>query len=301
MSAEGQHLCSDVLDACTADQDVRGLCRSGSNDQAQRADVEVPMLGPADERAVLAAEEARRIASMATPLVLEEALSYASTLISLAYAGRLGARALSVFALSHSLTNITGIALLNGVTGALDTFGSQAHGSGNFAAIGVALQRAVLLSLLTSLPLLALYAASPWVLRALLRQEAGLAAAAGRYTRIFAPKVPLHAVILCMYRALASQGAAAKVPQGTCWPPLPPFSPPPPQSTTCSSSRWVGGWTALRRRLWAPSWCMHARCWPCVWRTTRGRCQPSAGGGAGRRPRLQAGARLLGCRSQPPP
>lgn len=45
---------------------------------------------------------------MATPLVLEEALSYASTLISLAYAGRLGARALSVFALSHSLTNITG-------------------------------------------------------------------------------------------------------------------------------------------------------------------------------------------------
>lgn len=68
MSAEGQHLCSDVLDACTADQDVRGLCRSGSNDQAQRADVEVPMLGPADERAVLAAEEARRCASAATPV-----------------------------------------------------------------------------------------------------------------------------------------------------------------------------------------------------------------------------------------
>lgn len=48
--------------------------------------------------------------AIATPMILEEALSYASTLISLAYAGRLGARALSVFALSHSLTNITGVA-----------------------------------------------------------------------------------------------------------------------------------------------------------------------------------------------
>lgn len=65
----------------------------------------------------------------------------------------------------------------------------QAHGSGNFPAIGLALQRALLLSLLTCLPLLALYAASPWVLCAALGQEAGLAAAAGRYTRIFAPKV----------------------------------------------------------------------------------------------------------------
>lgn len=49
-----------------------------------------------------------RIVTIAAPMILEEALSYASTLISLAYAGRLGARALSVFALSHSLTNITG-------------------------------------------------------------------------------------------------------------------------------------------------------------------------------------------------
>ncbi|KAL4438174.1 hypothetical protein ABPG77_010535 [Micractinium sp. CCAP 211/92] len=196
----------DALGPSNAAQDLET-----DDDPFAQADLEEPLLPAADERAVLPAAEGRRMLAIATPMILEEALSYASTLISLAYAGRLGAHALSVFALSHSLTNITGIALLNGVTGALDTFGSQAYGSGNYPAIGLALQRALLLSLLTSLPLLALYSASPWVLRAALGQEASLAAAAGRYNRIYAPKVPLHAAILCMYRTLASQGAAGYV------------------------------------------------------------------------------------------
>ncbi|KAL4448503.1 hypothetical protein ABPG75_005722 [Micractinium tetrahymenae] len=207
MASQGHH--PEGLGPSGAAQD---LDEAVDSDQAAQTDFEVPLLPAADERAALpAAEEGRRIVAIAAPMVVEEALSYASTLIALAYAGRLGARALSVFALSHSLTNITGIALLNGVTGALDTYGSQAHGSGNFPAIGLGLQRALLLSLLTCLPLLALYAGSPWVLRAVLGQEAGLAAAAGRYTRIFAPKVPLHGAILCMYRTLASQGAAGYV------------------------------------------------------------------------------------------
>lgn len=162
--------------------------------------------GGAEELPLHASAEGKRILAIGAPLCMEEVLSYSSTMISLAYAGRLGARPLSVFSLSHSLTNITGIALLNGVTGALDTFGSQAHGSRSFPAVGLALQRALLLSLLTCLPLMALYGASPWVLRSVLGQEADLAVAAGRYTRIYALKIPLHACILCMYRCLASQG-----------------------------------------------------------------------------------------------
>ena len=41
-------------------------------------------------------------------MVLEECLTYASTLISMAAVGRLGAFALGAFVLSHSVTNITG-------------------------------------------------------------------------------------------------------------------------------------------------------------------------------------------------
>lgn len=98
-----------------------------------------------------------------------------------------------------------GIALLNGMTGAVDTFVSQAHGSRSYPSIGLTLQRALLVSLLTCLPLLALYACMHPVLL-LLGQEPTLAAAAARYTLLYAPKLPLHAVILCCYRTLANQG-----------------------------------------------------------------------------------------------
>lgn len=75
---------------------------------------------------------------------------------------------------------------------------------------GVVLQRALLLALLTCLPLMLLYwQALPVLL--LLGQEGALAADAARYTRIFAAKIPLHAVALCLYRTLAAQGAAAHV------------------------------------------------------------------------------------------
>lgn len=171
---------------------------------------------------------------------------------------------------SHRPGFAAGIALLNGVTGAVDTFSSQAHGSRTFPAIGaparmrrlllpvrpvlhgglsglfcctaclpsgrsglslalvrvfsgqkplhtspphpagVVLQRALLLALLTCVPLMLLYwQALPVLL--VLGQERALAAAAARYTRIFAGKVPLHAVALCLYRTLAAQGAAAHV------------------------------------------------------------------------------------------
>ncbi len=75
---------------------------------------------------------------------------------------------------------------------------------------GVVLQRALLLALLTCVPLMLLYwQALPVLL--VLGQEHALAAAAARYTRIYAARIPLHAVALCLYRTLAAQGAAAPV------------------------------------------------------------------------------------------
>lgn len=49
-----------------------------------------------------------RILGIGAPLVLEEVLAFLSTIISVAYAGRLGGYSLGVFTLSHALTNITG-------------------------------------------------------------------------------------------------------------------------------------------------------------------------------------------------
>ena len=102
-----------------------------------------------------------------------------------------------------------GIALLNGITGGVDTFVSQAHGSRSFRSIGLTLQRALLVSLLTCVPLMLLYACMHPVLL-LLGQDPQLAAAAARYTLLYAPKVPLHAAILCCYRTLANQGGGGE-------------------------------------------------------------------------------------------
>jgi MATE family multidrug resistance protein len=91
------------------------------------------------------------------------------------------------------------------LSAAVDTAGSQAHGSRSYEAIGLVLQRALALSLAACVPLLALYGAAGPVLRAL-GQQAELAGAAARYVRIFAPVVPLHAANSCLYRTLACQG-----------------------------------------------------------------------------------------------
>ena len=155
--------------------------------------------------APLLALHPRRIVYLGSPLVAEELISYCGTLVALAFVGRLGAEALGVFTLAHCITNITGIALLNGLTGAVDTFAAQAHGSRSFAAIGVVLQRALLLSGLACVPLLALFAAMRPLLL-LLGQQGRLAVAAARYIQLYAPAVPLHAAVLCMFRTLASQG-----------------------------------------------------------------------------------------------
>lgn len=157
-----------------------------------------------------AVAESKRILFLGGPLVIEEVVSYASTLVAMGMVGRLGASALGAYTLAHSITNITGIALLNGVTGAVDTFGSQAHGSRSYAAIGLVLQRALAFSLATCAPLMLLYACAHPLLLAL-GQQAALAAAAARYIHLFAPVVPLHAINLCLYRTLASQGATMYV------------------------------------------------------------------------------------------
>ena len=48
------------------------------------------------------------ILGIGAPLVLEELLSYSSTVLSLGFAGRLGPAALSAFTLAHAVTNISG-------------------------------------------------------------------------------------------------------------------------------------------------------------------------------------------------
>eukprot|EP00887_Chlorella_sp_A99_P007593 scaffold28.g7593.t1 len=183
------------------------MTSTGSDSEA-----ETPLLGTAPGRAGGAGAEARRLASLGWPLVVEEVLAYGSTLLALGVAGRLGGFSLSVFLLAHSVTNISGQSVFNGLTSGIETLCSQTHGSTSAGAgvQGVILQRSLAIMACASLPLVLLYARIEQVLL-LLGQEPAVAHAAARYIALYSPAVVLHAASLCVYRYLTSQGAVVHV------------------------------------------------------------------------------------------
>ena len=70
--------------------------------------------------------------------------------------------------------------------------------------MGVALQRGIYITLAACLPVLVLYTQADRLL-ALLGQDQDIAKAAGRYIRLYSPVLPLHGVVLCIYRYLLAQ------------------------------------------------------------------------------------------------
>ena len=179
-------------------------------------DASAPLLGGArvadDEAPSSYAGEARRLVLLGSPLVVEEVVSYGSTIYALACVGRLGATPLAVFTLAHSLTNMTGNTVFNGLGGALETFCSQAHGAGNARMVGLTTMRAILISLVAFGPLLALYLFGLEAVLLALGQDPAIAASTSRYVMLYSPAVLLHAITLCFYRALIAQGALVRAP-----------------------------------------------------------------------------------------
>lgn len=175
----------------------------------------LPSLSGAQLRPSSCQGEAYRLTSLGWPLVVEEVVTYGSTIIAILMVGKLGAFPLSVFSLARSITNMTGISVLVGVTGGMDTFCSQSNGAGRHRLLGITLQRGVAITLLACLPLMLLYTQAHTVLGAL-GQEPELAAAAGRYIRLYSPLIPIHGTVLCVYRYLIAQGAVAYVMAAGC-------------------------------------------------------------------------------------
>ncbi|GAB4817451.1 hypothetical protein N2152v2_004497 [Parachlorella kessleri] len=170
-----------------------------------------PLLAmPLEQVLATPTQEAYRLLSLGWPIVVEEVITFGSTVIAIGIVGRLGPLQLSIFSLARSVTNITGLSFLVGATGGIDTFCSQTHGAGTYRQVGVALQRGIYITLVACLPVLLLYTQADRLL-ALLGQDPDIAKAAGRYIRLYSPVLPLHGVVLCIYRYLLAQGAAAYV------------------------------------------------------------------------------------------
>ncbi|XP_027362222.1 protein DETOXIFICATION 49 [Abrus precatorius] len=98
----------------------------------------------------LALKEAKCIANIALPMVLTGLLLYSRSIISMLFLGRVGELALAGGSLAIGFANITGYSVLSGLAMGMEPICGQAFGAKRFKLLGLAMQRTVVLLLLTS-------------------------------------------------------------------------------------------------------------------------------------------------------
>ncbi|KAL6767870.1 hypothetical protein ACKKBF_B36925 [Auxenochlorella protothecoides x Auxenochlorella symbiontica] len=176
-----------------------------------------PRLPPAPSRSVLSHEndklfdpdacrhELAKMTELAWPIVCSGFLSYGLSVISIAFVGRLGKLELSITLLATSFFNVTGMAIVLGFAGVLETVCGQAYGAAHYRAVGLALQRAVLMALVLCSAITAgWFHAAP--LMTMLGQEPAIAAGAARFLWLSSPALFAGALYGVLTRYLLAQG-----------------------------------------------------------------------------------------------
>ncbi|KAG2447110.1 hypothetical protein HYH02_007858 [Chlamydomonas schloesseri] len=149
--------------------------------------------------------ESKRVLGLAVPISLSEVVSFFAYLVTTAQVGHLGPLELSAITLARSVFHITGLSLVVGMGSAVETFCGQAHGAGRHGALGVVLQRAVLLCLATCCVPLALWTQADWIMLHVLGQRPEVVALAARYVQLLGPALCMWAVGTCINSYLRSQ------------------------------------------------------------------------------------------------
>ncbi|XP_078157571.1 protein DETOXIFICATION 16-like isoform X5 [Carex rostrata] len=149
-------------------------------------------------------DEVQKQLYLAGPLILVSLLQYSLQVISLMFAGHLGELSLSGASVATSFANVTGFSVLLGMGTALDTFCGQAYGAKQYRLLGIYLQRAVFVLLLTSIPLAIIWAFTGQILLHL-GQNPEISAEAGIYARWLIPSLFAYGPLQCHVRFLQSQ------------------------------------------------------------------------------------------------
>ncbi|KAI0204295.1 MATE efflux family protein [Astrocystis sublimbata] len=139
------------------------------------------------------------------PLIATYLLQYSWCIIVTFICGHLSADDLAASSVGMTTMNIFGFAAFEGMATALDTMCAQAYGSGNATAVGLHVQRMLVLMAVIALPIGAVWAASPWILSLFLKEQ-HLAVMAGTFLRISIIGMPGYASFEALKRFLQAQG-----------------------------------------------------------------------------------------------
>lgn len=149
--------------------------------------------------------EIKMLAKNSAPLIVTYLLQYITTLTTIAVVGHLGTAELAAVALALMASNITGLAIYEGLTTSLDTLCAQAYGAGRPDLVGLHVNRMMFLLLLITIPIGAVWTFSPQIL-ALVVPEQDLAQMAGNFLRVLLVGAPGYAVFEAGKRFVQAQG-----------------------------------------------------------------------------------------------
>ncbi|KAI8051287.1 mate-domain-containing protein [Syncephalis plumigaleata] len=151
-------------------------------------------------------KEVGSLARLASPVVLAYLLQKSIDITSVFSLGHLGAEQLAASALGTMYNSVTGWSVALGMATALDTLGSQAYtASRDPYALGVYLQRAMLILLVMSVPIGFIWWFAEGILLAL-GQSPELSALSSLFIRWSLPSLVPYLMFECMKRYLQAQG-----------------------------------------------------------------------------------------------
>ncbi|CAD6338381.1 unnamed protein product [Miscanthus lutarioriparius] len=163
-----------------------------------------PLLMPRSAPRPAVEAEVRRQVGLAAPLVACSLLQYSLQVVSVMFAGHLGELSLSGASVAASFANVTGFSVLLGMGSALDTFCGQSYGARQYDMLGTHTQRAIIVLVLTGVPLAFVLAFTGQILIAL-GQNPEISFEAGLYAQWLIPGLFAYGLLQCLTRFLQTQ------------------------------------------------------------------------------------------------
>ncbi|XP_042512345.1 protein DETOXIFICATION 19-like isoform X1 [Macadamia integrifolia] len=149
-------------------------------------------------------EEAKMQICFSVPMILTSVSYYCITLISVMFAGHLGDLELAASTLANSWVMGTGLALMTGLSGALETLCGQGYGAKLYRMMGIYLQSSIIIAFFFSLIVSVLWFYSEPIL-ILLHQEPPVSKMAALYMKHLIPGLFAYGFLQCILRFLQTQ------------------------------------------------------------------------------------------------
>ncbi|CAH9116505.1 unnamed protein product [Cuscuta epithymum] len=166
-----------------------------------------PLLESSKERwwvKVLDKEEAKNQILFALPMILTNASFYFITLVAVMFAGHLGELPLAAANLGNSWSCVSGLSLMVGLSGALETLCGQGYGAKMYRMMGIYLQTSCIISLIFSVIISTVWWFSDHIL-ILLKQEPEIAKLAGLYLKFLIPGLFAYGFLQNLLRFMQTQ------------------------------------------------------------------------------------------------